>query len=204
MDTPQHIKSDERTHVELPFLQQLQGLGWEVIDLDNYQTPKQSHRESFAEVVLLPVLREQLKIINPWLEADQIEDVMRQITAHTGNGLLENNRHVLNLLLENTSVAENRQTGEKSPTVRFIDFANPGNNRFIAICQFKVRVLGTEHHIIPDIVLFINGLPVVVVECKSPKLKEPIPEAMDQLLRYSEQRGAKVAHRCFSITNLSW
>src|SRR5439155_9497706 len=46
-------------------------------------------------------------------------------------------------------------------------------------------------HIIPDIVLFLNGLPVVVIECKSPKVKEPIPEAIDQLLRYSEQRGAK-------------
>lgn len=54
-----------------------------------------------------------------------------------------------------------------------------------------MRILGTEHHIIPDIVLFLNGLPVVVIECKSPKVKEPIPEAIDQLLRYSEQRGAK-------------
>jgi type I restriction enzyme, R subunit len=54
-----------------------------------------------------------------------------------------------------------------------------------------VRILGTEHHIVPDITLFLNGLPVVVVECKSPKVKEPIPEAIDQLLRYSEQRGAK-------------
>jgi type I restriction enzyme, R subunit len=95
------------------------------------------------------------------------------------------------LLLENTSVNENRKTGEKSPTVRFIDFRHRDNNRFIAVCQFKVRILGTEHHIRPDIVLFLNGLPVVVVECKSPKVKEPIPEAIDQLLRYSEQRGAK-------------
>jgi type I restriction enzyme R subunit len=54
-----------------------------------------------------------------------------------------------------------------------------------------VRILGTEHHIYPDIVLFLNGLPVAIVECKSPKVKEPIPEAIDQLLRYSEQRGAK-------------
>ena len=54
-----------------------------------------------------------------------------------------------------------------------------------------MRIRGTEHHIVPDIVLFLNGLPVVVIECKSPKVKEPIPEAIDQLLRYGEQRGAK-------------
>ena len=75
--------------------------------------------------------------------------------------------------------------------VRFVDFTHRDNNRFIAVCQLKVRVLGTEHHIVPDIVLFLNGLPVVVIECKSPKVKDAIPEAIDQLLRYSEQRGAK-------------
>ena len=46
-------------------------------------------------------------------------------------------------------------------------------------------------HIIPDIVLFLNGLPVVVVECKSPKVNDALAEAIDQLMRYSEQRGAK-------------
>ena len=141
---------------------------------------------------MLPVLREQLKVINPWLEDDQVEEVVKQLTASfPSTGLIQNNRHAFNLLLENTSVSENRKTGEKSPTVRFIDFKHRDNNRFIAVCQFKVRILGTEYHIIPDIVLFLNGLPVVVIECKSPKVKEPIPEAIDQLLRYSEQRGAK-------------
>ena len=100
-----------------------------------------------------------------------------------------NNRHVLNLLLENTRVSENRKTREKSPTVRFIDFENPDNNRFIAVCQFKMRILGTEKHIIPDIVLFVNGLPVVLIECKSPKIRDAIPEAITQILRYSEQRN---------------
>ena len=47
-NTPQHIKIDEREHVELPFLEQLKGLGWEIIDLDNYQTPQQSYREKFT------------------------------------------------------------------------------------------------------------------------------------------------------------
>src|SRR5438552_4960081 len=141
---------------------------------------------------MLPVLREQLKVINTWLQDDQVEEVVKQLTASfPGTGLLQNNRHVFNLLSENTSVSENRKTGEKNPTVRFVDFKHRDNNRFIAVCQFKVRILGTEHHICPDIVLFLNGLPVAVVECKSPKVKEPIAEAIEQILRYSEQRGAK-------------
>jgi type I restriction enzyme R subunit len=190
--TPPAIKLDERNHVEKPLLDQLVGLGWQVLDLDAKQQPGQTFRDSFGEVVMLPVLRRQLKVINPWLEDDQVEEVVKQLTASfPGSGLIQNNRHVLHLLLENTSVSENRTTGEKSPTVRFIDFQHRDNNRFIAVCQFKVRILGTEHHIVPDIVLFINGLPIVVIECKSPKVKEPIPEAIDQLLRYSEQRGAR-------------
>ena len=189
--TPQPLRMDERNHVEKPLLDQLAGLGWEILDLDNQQLPADSHRENFTEVVMPPVLRERLQVINPWLENDQIDEVVKQLTASfPGTGLLENNRHVFNLLLENTSLGQNRQTGERSPTVHFVDFKNREQNSFIAVCQFKVRVLGTEHHIIPDIVLFLNGLPVVAIECKSPKVKDAIPEAIDQLLRYSEQRGA--------------
>ena len=195
MSTPnsaQSLKLDERNHVEKPLLDQLKGLDWEIIDLDAKQHPSDSHRTNFTEVVMLPVLREQLKVIQPWLEDDQVEEVVKQLTASfPSSNLLQNNQHVFRLLLEGASVSENRKTGEKSPTVRFIDFNQRKNNRFIAVCQFKVRILGTEHHIIPDIVLFLNGLPVVVIEAKSPKVKEPIPEAIDQLLRYSEQRGAK-------------
>jgi type I restriction enzyme R subunit len=190
--TPTAIKLDERNHVEKPLLAQLQGLGWEVRDLDKHKKPQDSDRENFTEVVLLPILRQQLQIINPWLETDQIEEVIKQLTANfPSNNLLENNRHLFTLLQENTSVSENRKTGEKSPTIKFVDFAHTSNNSFIAICQFKIRILGTEHHIIPDIVLFLNGLPVVVIECKSPKVQDAIPEAIDQLMRYSEQRGAK-------------
>ena len=190
--TPAHIKIDERNHVEKPLLDQLNSLGWEVFDLDAKQAPQATGRANFTEVVMGSVLREQLQIINPWLEADQVEEVVKQLTANfPSTNLLENNRHAFNLLLESTSVSENRKTGEHSPIVRFIDFEQAKNNNFTAVCQFKVRILATEHHIILDIVLFLNGLPVVVIECKSPKVKEPIPEAIDQILRYSEQRGAK-------------
>jgi type I restriction enzyme R subunit len=195
--TPAYIKLDERHHVEQPFLAQLEGLGWNIVDLTEEvlgrkQKPSDTGREHFTEVVMPKVLRRQLKRINPWLADDQVDDVIKQLTtSFPGTDLLENNKHLLHLLLENTSAAENRETGEQSPTVRFVDFNELDNNDFTAVCQFKVRVLGTEHHIIPDIVLFVNGLPVVLVECKSPKVKDALAEAIDQMMRYSEQRGAK-------------
>jgi type I restriction enzyme R subunit len=193
MKQPAKYRLDERNHVEKPLLEQLSELGWEIIDLtDKKQTPADTFRENFTEVVIPRVLREQIKVINDWMDEDQIEEVARQLTScFPGTGLIENNQYVLHLLLENTSIDENRKTGEKSPTVHFIDFKNADKNRFIAVCQFKVRILGTEHHIIPDIVLFLNGLPVGLIECKSPKVKDAISEAIDQILRYSEQRGAR-------------
>lgn len=132
--TSLQLKLDERNHVEKPFLDQLASLNWEIIDLDSKQHPGDTFRQTFTEVVMLPVLREQLKIINNWLEDDQVEEVVKQLTASfPGTGLIQNNRHVFTLLLENTSVSENRRTGEKSPTVRFVDFAHRDNNRFIAV-----------------------------------------------------------------------
>lgn len=188
------LKLDEYSQVEKPLMEQLIALGWnksenEVIELQLKQTPQQSYRSSFSEVVLLPKLRKALKQINNFLTEAQIDEVVRKLTTFNQNSLLENNQQVLNFLLENTRVSKNEQTGELSPTVRIIDFENIENNIFTAISQFKTKIPGTDHHIIPDVVLFVNGLPISVVECKSPKVKEPIPEAIDQLMRYSEQRG---------------
>jgi len=203
------FRLDEEHYVENPFLSQLQRLGWkiyrqnkdnpedvkEIIEFKSYDEPVYGEsikfRENFNEFVLEQELRDSIKRINPWIEDDQINEVVRRITTPQANSLLEINREIHDLLLENTSVSENRKTGEKSPTVKFIDFRNPENNSFIAISQFKVNIPGTEKHIIPDIVLFVNGLPLIVVECKSPAISDPVNEAITQLMRYSNRRGEK-------------
>ena len=203
-------KLDEEHYVENPFLSQLKSLGWKIYRQEKgnpenlkeikyfkssfepvYDDSIVKWRKSFREVILEDVLKDSIKRINPWMEEDQINEVVRRITTPSANSLLEANMEIHNMLLENTSVSENRITGENSPTVRFIDFKNPENNSFIAISQFKVNIPGTEKHIIPDIVLFVNGLPLVVVECKSPATSDPISEAITQIMRYSNRRGAK-------------
>lgn len=187
---------DERTFVEEPFLHQLEGLGWQVLRLkspsEGVQYPEESWRDNFSQVIIKPKLVEALKQINPWLQDDQVDEVIRKLTTFTAGSLLENNKNVLAMLLGNISIAENRQTGQKSPTVKFIDFKNRANNSFLAVSQFKVRIIGTENHIYPDITLFLNGLPVTIIEAKSPKVKDPMGEAIEQLLRYSEQRSDSI------------
>lgn len=188
------LKIDEFRSVEHPFMEQLKELGWdagenEVIELKMQQLPSESFRISFSEVVLEPKLHKSLMKINPFLTESQVDEVIARITAYSDGSLLENNERIHKLLVEGTSVSRNEITGEMSPVVNYIDFEHPENNVFTAISQFKVAIPGTDHHIIPDIVLFLNGLPIVVVEAKSSKVAEPIPEAIDQLLRYSEQRN---------------
>ena len=78
----QHIKLDKRDHVEQPQLDQLSGLGWEVIDRTHKkQTPAATHQVRFTETVMLPVLRERPKVINPWLEDGQVEEVVKQLVG---------------------------------------------------------------------------------------------------------------------------
>jgi type I restriction enzyme R subunit len=185
------MRLEEYPTVEQPFLEQLKlMLEWdEVIELTLSQTPQQSYRNSLDEVLLVSQLVAQLKKINPFLTDTQIDEVIRRIDSFQSNNLIENNQSVLNLLLNGTTVDKNQQTGDISPRVRYIDFENPANNHFVAISQFKIHIKGTDNYIIPDIVLFINGIPIGVVECKSPKVNDSINEAITQLLRYAEQEN---------------
>ena len=73
---------DERNHVEKPLLVQLAGLGLTGIDLtDIKQTPADTHRESFTDVLMPPVLAERLNVINPWLEDEQVEEGVKQLAG---------------------------------------------------------------------------------------------------------------------------
>ena len=186
----ERLRLDEKFHVEEPLLAHLEALGWQVLQLEMHnQTPGESGRLDFSEVVLRDRLAKALLTINEWLDPDQIDEVVGRLTSFPGHSLMENNLQVLRWLTEEgPRVAENRITQEISPTVQVVDFWHSERNDWLAVSQLKVRIPGREQYVVPDVVLFLNGLPVAVFECKSPKVQEPIAEAIDQLLRYSEQR----------------
>jgi type I restriction enzyme, R subunit len=190
MPTARQIALNEKDYVEEPFLRQLESLGWKVLRAgeEGKGDPAVTSREGFNEVILEKKLREVLLRTNPWLAEDQLAPIVHELTTPglTG-GLIGNNRYILEKLLEGSS-AEDRRTHRPAP-VHFIDFANPDANEFLAISQYKVNIPGTENYIIPDVVLFLNGLPLAVVECKSAYLPDPISEAVEQLMRYQNRRG---------------
>ena len=159
------------------------------------QNPAISKREHFKETILTNEFRNSLKRINltddgrSWLTEKQIDDVVREVMTQPGVGLLQANKTIHELLTKNTTASVNEVTGEQSPLVRLIDFRNPERNSFIAINQFRIDTPGASRNaIIPDIVLFVNGLPVVVIECKDKDVAEPLSEAFIQISRYANTR----------------
>jgi len=194
----------EYTYVEKPFLDQLAALDWRIIDQGSGipTDPAKSHRTNFREVILRDIFNQSVRTINvtddgqPWLTDKQLEELHDQILHQPGTSLLEANENVLKLLYR-TQVDVNEVTGEQYPNVKLIDFHHPERNRFLAINQFRIDTPGgVKDFIIPDIVLFVNGLPLVVVECKDKNefTSNPMYEAFRQLMRYSEQReGTKEA-----------
>lgn len=179
--------------VEKPFCQQLERLGWQWIEGDP-DLPETTERESSREVLLKKRIAAALKRLNlrdgrPWLDEARIARVIRDLEQAAGHRLMETNQSATELLLKGT-VAEGLSDwdfGRPQP-VRFIDFDNPANNDFLVINQFKVELTSGRGHVIPDAVLFVNGIPLVAAEFKSPGVESPIQQAINQLLRYSNQR----------------
>ena len=183
--------------VEQPFIDQLVSMGWKYTT-GNFDHPSTSGRESFRDVLILDDLQKALIRINldesnqPWLDDNRVSTAVSAIQRIGTVKLMEANQKATELLLTGVSV-EGRTDwdGGRNQTIRFFDWNNPENNTFRVVNQFRVDEPGGQAHkfIVPDLVLFVNGIPLVVVECKSPYLTDPLAEAIDdQLLRYSNQR----------------
>lgn len=184
----------EYTQVERPLIEQLQLMGWQHLAGD-IEVPDFTERGSFREVLLAGRLRAKLRALNlgedgqPWLDDARVSQAVSALERIGAPKLIEANQHATELLLQGTVVdGDPERHGGKGVTVRYIDFAHPERNDFLIINQFRVDMPGGRGFIIPDAVLFVNGIPLAVVECKSPAATEPIEEAITQLLRYSNQR----------------
>lgn len=187
----------EVTLVEQPFIDQLVSMGW-LHTTGNLDFPTATGRESFRDVLLLSDLRTALQRINlgpdgqPWLDDVRLNQAVNALTKLGPSKLLEANQVATELLLKGTAVdgVEGWEKG-RARTVHFIDWDNPANNEFRVINQFRVDEPAgqAKKFMTPDLVLFCNGIPLVVVECKAPTVSEPMEEAIDQLQRYANQRS---------------
>ena len=190
----------ELEDVEKPFIAQLQALGWTYLE-GSLDDPAITGRTSFAEVIQESVLREQLLALNPgpdgepWLDDARLTEAVAAITRLGTHKLMEANEKATGLLIKGLTVAGlPGWNGGRGQTIRFIDWDNPANNRFTVVRQYRVDCPpgfdAAKAFIVLDLVLLVNGIPLVVVECKSPSIPEPLAAAVDQLRSYSNQRKA--------------
>lgn len=190
----------EYTNVEHPFLEKLREIGWNVIDKGDGgipQDPAETMRTSFDEVILKNEFFRMLGELNDWITEEQKEYCYEKITSCSGS-LIDVNRSIHKLLYDGIHLpTKNEKTGEANPTAKIISFGKDyDKNSFIAINQFRINTNNTKPFIIPDIVCFVNGLPLVVIECKDEDVSEPMSEAFTQIQRYANLR---VADDPFSI-----
>jgi len=180
------MASDELDKVELPALEQLQSLGWSYVEGAQLSSDESGERSSLKEVVLEKRLTTSLKRINPWINDENLRKVVRELTKTLYPNLVEANQGIWTQINQCISVMQDLGKGNKGQTVHIIDFENPEKNEFLCTNQFKVS--GVNQNIIPDILCFVNGLPLAVIECKSPYITNPMEAGIDQLLRYANRR----------------
>ena len=181
------MAGDERQLVEAPALEQLKGLGWLHIDGTTLVPGTSNHRSSLKDVVLTPNLEQAIKRINPWISEDNLRKVVREVTLIPPSTLMEANQWFWERLTQYFSVDQDLGSGRRGQTLKLIDFDNPENNEFLCVDQFKIQ--GPSQNIIPDILLFVNGLPLGVIECKAPFVTDPMAEGINQLRRYANRRN---------------
>lgn len=125
-------------------------------------------RSRYDDVFLTPRLEQALRRINPGIAPDvrtALKEVQRQVGAHCNAPLLTNNKTFHRLLTEGVKVSYQQDGNERGDLVWLIDFANPDNNEFIVANQFTV--IENNQNKRPDLVLFVNGIPLVVIELKN-------------------------------------
>ena len=173
--TPEYLQS------EFPAIQLFQKLGYKYIDGSKYD-----ERVSINEVILETRLKSAIQRLNPWLNENNVKNAFKTITAFIATSPMDANEHIHKLISCQEYTPKQVIDGKETYRgVSFIDFENIENNDFLIANQMKFK--GIDINSIPDLVVFINGMPLAVIECKSPKLQGAEQEAISDLIKYQER-----------------
>lgn len=159
------IKISEN-NIETFAIETLQSIGWEYIHgLAIAPEAEQSERESFEQVILIQRLRKVVSRLNPAIRESAREQAIQKVLRIYSPDLLHNNETFHQLLVEKVKIPYQQDGYERSYEVTIIDFEHPLNNEFLAVNQFTVVEKNQNKR--PDVILFVNGIPLVVIELKN-------------------------------------
>ena len=173
--------------VEEAALDWLRGLGYNVIAGPDMPPGPHALRKSYADVVFPSTVRGALKHLNPNLPGSTLDDAIRRLIRPEGSTLEARNRAFQRMLVDGVTVEYRNADGTiRGAQARVIDFDDPDRNDWIAVNQFTVTE--NKHERRPDVVLFINGLPLALIELKNPTNEEAtVWSAWRQLQAYKNE-----------------
>jgi len=152
--------------IEQSAIEILQSLGWDYVNGKEI-SPEGifCERESFSQIVLVRRLRDAIARINPNIPLDAQEAAIQKVLRIASPDLLHNNELFHKELVEKVKIPYQQNGYERSHEVALIDFENPANNQFLVVNQFTI--IENNQHKRPDVLLFVNGLPLVIMELKN-------------------------------------
>ena len=174
--------------VEQAALDWLAALGWQVAHgLDIAPDTANPERSDYAQVALERRVRDSLAELNPSLPTEALEDALRRLIGPEGSTLEARNRAFHRMLVDGVTVERRTDGGAiRGAQVKVIDFDNPTNNDWLAVNQYTVTENRSTRR--PDVVLFVNGLPLGVIELKNPADEDAtIWTAWQQLQTYKAE-----------------
>ena len=165
----------------------MQGLGFDYIyGPDIAADAANPERASFADIILLARLRTSISRINPTLPPTALDEAVKAIQRISSPELLANNEAFHRLLTEGVNASYQKDGNTRGDLVWLVDFANPDNNEFVVANQFTI--IENNQNKRPDLILFVNGLPLVVLELKNAADENTtITSAYRQLETYKKQ-----------------
>ncbi|WP_374587474.1 type I restriction endonuclease subunit R [Ideonella dechloratans] len=175
--------------VENAMLEWLVALGWEVahgpdISPPDAKTPG-TERDSYREVLLKHRLRDAIRRLNPHISAGAQDEAARMVQSLNVPGQVQANRAMHRWLVEGVPVQYQKDGETRGDRVKLVDWNDPAGNDWLAVNQFSIQ--GPKRPRRPDVVLFLNGLPVVVLELKNPGDENAdLWAAFNQLQAYKE------------------
>ena len=147
---------------------------------------KAPERASYRQVLLVDRLRRAIRSLNPDIPQAAREDAITQLLNLGEPQLLQANRRFHRLLVGGVPVQYQKCEETRGDFVRLVDWARPGRNEWRAVNQFSIQ--GPKHTHRPDVILFVNGLPLVLLELKNPAdVNADVWKAFDQIQTYKEQ-----------------
>src|SRR3989339_795890 len=159
--------------IEYFAIEQLHSLGWEYLHgLAIAPEAEKAERQNFEQIILTERLRKAVSIINPHIPKEAQEQAIQKILRIYSTDLLHNNETFHQHLAEKVKIPYQQDGYERSHEVALIDFENVENNQFLAVNQYTIAennpAFGTgRQNKRPDILLFVNGIPLVVIELKN-------------------------------------